>query len=295
MAASSNLVTLGTPLTNDALRLSAACFTAMGLLCCVQMVLLIQMIFKLRWGLYYWSLNGAAICQFMICLSILFQNFILESKLPGITLTLNTVGFLFFPPFSFLILCSRIHLVQVTKRTVQIAYIITAIEFVVAEIPQAILAILAWQYQDSHRVQLAYKVIWEFEEALYTLVDITLWSLYLLQVRRLWKESGQQTRYILWHVTFLATASILIDVSYLIAQNTTDWQWCLSLEVRSCCPACGDVALTNVQGFLMAIKLHIQLYILGKLANISQAQMIDLRSFSLEFCTSHPSAEGEKE
>lgn len=246
MAASSDLVTLGTPLATESLRISAACFTAMGLLCCIQIFILIQIIFKLRWGLYYWSLNGAAICQFMICLSILFQNFILESRLPGLTLTLNTIGFLFFPPLSFLILCSRIHLVQIEKTTVHAAYIFTAIEFVVAEIPQAILAILASKYRDSHDIQLAYKIVWEFEEAMYTLVDIALWALYLLQVKRLWTESGQQTRSILWHVLFLAAVSVSIDVSYLVAQNTTNWQWCLSLEVCLAHHADGSEVLINV-------------------------------------------------
>ncbi|KIW00947.1 uncharacterized protein PV09_07473 [Verruconis gallopava] len=256
------------------LELSALAFTAMGTLCCVQMFVLIGITFQRRSGLYFWSLVGATFAQLLVCVSVLIQTWILGEQLNGIPLALSTLGFLFFPLFGYLILYSRLHLLQCSQYILSVASAIIALEWLLAELPMAILGVINTEYPEARKLALAYKISWEFEEAVYPVVDLVLCSCYFVQVKRLWGDSGKKTRSLLWKVVLVVTISLLLDLSWVVLQNTTDPNWSGALEC-----------------FLMALKLHIEIYILNMLTNIAKAQMADMQSkfsLSLEFCTSHP-------
>jgi len=243
---------------SEPLALSALCFTAMGILCCVQVFLLTGITFRRRSGLYFWCLIGAATAQLVVCLSLLIKNWILKDRLIGVSTAMSTLGYLFFPPFQFLILYSRLHLLQASRRTLKFVLTITVLEWLLAELPMAIVGVLIVIHPDSAKITRANNFWWEFEEALYPTVEFIMCFLYILQVKRMWGHSEGKTKWVLWHVIIMSTIVILVDISYLILTNLTNWDWADALEA-----------------FLFALKLQVEIYALSMLTKISTANLTD--------------------
>jgi hypothetical protein len=211
--------------------ISAACFSAMGLLACVQMFVLIEMTFRRRSGLYYWSLMGATFTQSCITFSTVLQTWILVDRLPGIPLGLSTFGYLFCPALGFLILYSRLHLLFASKRVLIFALTLTALEWTLAELPMALLQILSIIYPDSEKLAMAYKISWEIEEAMFAAVDFSLCVLYVLQIKRVWGHSEDGTKGVLRYVILMTVLFVLLDISWLVLQNTINYNLANSIEV----------------------------------------------------------------
>jgi hypothetical protein len=214
-------------------EIAAACFSAMGFLCCLQTFILIGITFRRRSGLYFWSLMGATFAQLCVSFSMFLQTWILVHRLPGIPLAMSTLGYLFFPPFGFLILYSRLHLLFASKRVLRFALILIVLEWALFEFPMALLQTLSIFYPDSTKIARANKLSWEFEEAMYTTVDLLLCLLYALQVKRIWGRSEDRTKGVLRHVIAMTVLFILLDVSWLVVQNATNYEWADAVEVSS--------------------------------------------------------------
>jgi hypothetical protein len=228
---SENTIDNGTISTS--LELAATSLSTMGLLCCVQMFILIFKTFR-RWsGLYFWSLIGATAATALTALAILLQFVILKDRLISIPLVLSSVGFLFFAPFTLLTLYSRLHLLQVREPILRVALILILLEFVLAEIPMAVCGIWAGIDADSTKATLAYKITWEIEEAVFPAVDLFMCALYIKQVKSLWASSEDRTKWILQNVILLTVLLVLFDVSYLVLSNTVDVNLANSIEVRA--------------------------------------------------------------
>jgi hypothetical protein len=213
------------------LELAAASFSTMGLLCCVQMFIMISITFRRRSGLYFWSLIGATSAQTLTTLSVLLQFVILKGRLTALPAVLGAVGFLFFPPLILLTLYSRLHLLQVGKQVLKLVLILIILEFTLAEFPMFICGILASIYSDSTGIALAYKISWEIEEAVFPVVDLLLCALYIIQVKKMWASSGDKTKGILRHVILLTFLLFLFDISYLVLSNTVDANLASAIEV----------------------------------------------------------------
>jgi hypothetical protein len=211
----------------------ASPFPAMGVLCCVQMFIMIAITFKRRSGLYFWSLIGATSAQFICSFSTLLQQSILIGRLLALSNSLNITGYLLYPPFEFLVLYSRIHLLQASNRVLRFVLIIFTLEWTLFEIPMAFCGFLAQRYPDSTKIAFAYKVTWEIEEAAFPMVTFMMYGLYILQVKRMWGDSGDRIKWILWHVIMMTVVLILIDASYIILANTVVVGWAVAIEVRS--------------------------------------------------------------
>jgi hypothetical protein len=216
---------------SEALAISAACFSAMGLLCCVQMFFLIGITFNRRSGLYFWSLTGATVAQLAVCLSFLLQDWVLKGRRPGIPIAMSTLGYLFFAPCEYLVLYSRLHLLQTSKCALRFVLILAALEWSLAELPMAITGVLATVYPEATKMALANKICWEFEGAVYPTVDFVMCSLYFLQVKRMWGHSEDKMKWVLLQVVLMSTMMILIDISYLVLPNTMNIDWTNAFEV----------------------------------------------------------------
>jgi hypothetical protein len=208
-----------------------ASLSTAGLLCCIQTFILVGITFR-RWsGLYFWSLVGAAFSLLLCCLAIPLRSYILKETQLAIPAAMTAIGYLFFPPFSFLLLYSRLHLLQASKRILKLVFIVIAIEWLVAEVPQAVLTLLNFRHPGSERIASLYKVSWELEEALYPVVDLLLCSMYLIYVKSMWNTREPKVKRVLRHVAIMIIFLILIDVSILTVQNVVAWDWANAIIV----------------------------------------------------------------
>jgi hypothetical protein len=258
---------------------AAACFSAMGLLCCVQMFFLISITFRRRSGLYFWSITGATLAQFCISFSMFLETWVLVDRLPGILYAMSTLGYLFFPVLGYLVLYSRLHLLLASERVLSFALVLIALEWTLAEFPMALLETLSLFYPDSNKIATAYKLSWEFEEALYPAVDLVLCSLYVLQVKRMWGHSEDRTKGVLRQVIVMTALLILMDMSWIVIQNASNDNWADAVEVSSF-HQIGTRPLANEhKSFLMPVKLQAEMYILNMLTILSRAKLTEAQSY----------------
>jgi hypothetical protein len=159
------------------------------------------------------------------------QTWVLIDRLPSIPFAMATLGYLFFPPFGFLVLYSRLHLLLASKRVLKFVLTIIILECALAEFPMALLQLLSIMYPNSKKIAIANKFSWEFEEAIYPTVDFTLCFLYILQVKRIWGHSEDKMKGVLRHVIAMTAIFVLVDISWVVIQNVADYDWADSVEV----------------------------------------------------------------
>jgi hypothetical protein len=250
----------------------------MGLLCCFQAFILVGITFR-RWSrLYFWCLIGATCTQVLCCFSIPLQKFILKDRLSEIPLAFSVLGYLFFPPFGFLPFYSRLHLLQVSTRVLRLVLIVIIIEWIVAEIPQAILALLNFLYPESTKFAEGYKIAWEFEESFYPVVDIFLCSMYIFYVTQMWDSGGAKMKWILRYVTIMVLLMILIDIFIVIIQSTLELDWTNSMIVWFTRRIQFMTCANTKYAFILPFRLHIEIYILNMLTESSKIHLTDMQS-----------------
>jgi hypothetical protein len=199
---------------NDAL--ATAAFTAMGLLCGLEMLALVGDRFR-RWsGLYFWSLIIATLAIISVNISNILYYWVLKDSCPGITLLFEVPGYLLYVPFEFLILYSRLHLVQTGGKTKRFVLAAIFIEWVVVEVPLAVLTIGATLAPESS-FNTTYISRGKAEWIIYLAIDFVLSGVYIFQIRNTWgSDSDPKMRSVLRQVAVMTTFILLIDAIYII-------------------------------------------------------------------------------
>jgi hypothetical protein len=196
-------------------------FTSIGLFFCLEMLFLVNSSFRKHSGLYFWSLTGAILAEFILCWSNILDIWILEYAKPAISLSFSIPAYWVYVPAQFLILYSRLSLLQTSKRVLKFTIWAIVLEFFLVEIPVAVLEILTTLYPDSVIDSKAYTRASQVEGIIYTVLHLALLGLYALQVKRLWGDSNSSQE-ILRPVLFMSAICVAIDITYTVLTYTVD-------------------------------------------------------------------------
>jgi hypothetical protein len=202
----------GDDIISGNVALTTAAFLGMGLLCSVEMLFLILYTFRRRSGLYFWSLVLANISEISVNISSILYYWVLRDSCPGIVAIFSIPGAFFYVVFEFLILYSRLQLVQVSKRTSRTLLAIICAEAALVELPVAIISLGAAVKPLSNFASW-YHIMWQTEAVIYAVVDIILSATYVVQIKRFWgKDSSVDVRSILRDVIVMTLFVVGFDV-----------------------------------------------------------------------------------
>jgi hypothetical protein len=195
--------------------LATAGLLATGLFCGLEMLVLIGSTFR-RWsGLYFWSLVIATLCIISVNISNILYYWVLKDSCPGITLLFEVPGYLFYVPFEFLILYSRLHLVQTGEKTMRSILYIIAVEWIVVEVPLAVLTIGVTLAPTSSFGPL-YLSWSKAEWMIYLALDCILSGVYVYHIRKIWgSDKDPKLRAALRQVAVMTVFIILVDAVYI--------------------------------------------------------------------------------
>lgn len=195
------------------MALATAAFLGMGLLCGFEMLLLIWYTFRRRSGLYYWSLVLAATSELVVNISSILYYWTFRNSCPGIVAILSIPGTLGYVLFEYLILYSRLRLVQTTNKVMRFLLAIICLEVLLVEVPLAIILLGSTVRPVSFFTPL-YHTMWQAEAIVYTVVDIILSLTYIIQIRRFWgKDSSPEIRSILRDIIVMTIFVVGFDIT----------------------------------------------------------------------------------
>jgi hypothetical protein len=194
--------------------LMTAGFVALGLGCGFEMLVLVGATFR-RWsGLYFWSLIVAALSMISFSIGNILYYWVLKDSCPGITLLFRVPGYLLYVPSEFLVLYSRLHLVQTKETAMRVILSAVIAEWVFVEIPLALLTIGA-TLSPSSWYNVVYIALSKVEWVLYVVIDCILSGVYIFQVKRSWaSDSDSPMRLVLQQVVVMTIFLLLIDFVY---------------------------------------------------------------------------------
>jgi hypothetical protein len=211
--------------------LATAAFTGMGILCGIEMLFFIGTTFRVRSGLYFWSLLLATLAQISVNISNILYFWVLKNSCAAITTMFSVPAYLIYVTFEFLVLYSRLHLLQTNHKRMRFALWAIIGEVALVEVPMAILYIGTLVDPASLFVPI-YNYWWRVESIIYTLLDLGLSTLYIVQIRSLWnKDSDKELGGVLKHIVYMTIFLILIDLANTILGFTTDYSIILGVGV----------------------------------------------------------------
>jgi hypothetical protein len=196
--------------------LATAGFIATGLFCGLQMLVLIGSTFR-RWtSLYFWSLVITTLCTISINISNILYYWVLKNSCLGITLLLEVPGYLFYVPFEFLILYSRLHLIQTGEKTKRSVLYAIIVEWVVVEVPLAVLSV-GVMLAPTTSFGVIYLDWSKAEWVIYLVMDCILSGVYVYQIRRMWgSDTDPKLRWVLRQVAAMTVFILLVDALYIV-------------------------------------------------------------------------------
>jgi hypothetical protein len=206
--------------------LIAMAFVAMGFFCCVEMFFLISITFRRRSGLYFWSLVGCTTAWFSVSMGVILNTWVLKGSKPGVSLVFLVSGYLVYVPSGFLILYSRLHLLQASARVLKLTLACIILEFVVVELPDAVLEILNQVHPQNESIGRVFTYWYQAESIVFMVVDVTLSGMYILHIKRMWHEPGSRNsilkKVLVLNVYTIAIDAIFIAVSYTLSSILID-------------------------------------------------------------------------
>ena len=202
----------GTKSTLAAALVGAASF------CCLQMYFLILAYFRLRSGLYFWSLVGGNTCQLFIILSVILYLWVIDYTKPAIPLVFGTAGYTFYPMFEFLVLYSRLHLLQASKLVLNAILAIIVVVTLAAEVPMAVLWAIKAMAPPSKMNFSVILAIWRTQSVIYFAVEAIVSATYFFYVQRMWSGVGENraVRRMLQRVLMMTVVMIACALAYVI-------------------------------------------------------------------------------
>jgi hypothetical protein len=254
--------------------LATAGFIATGLFCGLQMLWMIGFTFR-RWsGLYFWSLVITTFCIISVNISNILYYWVLKDSCPGITLLFEVPGYLFYVPFEFLILYSRLHLVQTGEKIMRSVLYAIVVEWVVIEVPLAVL-IIGVTLAPTSSFSNAYLQWSKAEWMIYLGMDCVLSGVYVYQIRKTWgSDTDRKLRSVLRQVAAMTVFILLVDAIYIVLwfklPSTITIGLDVSIKLGWLLP---KHSLISIKGFLFSFKLLLEIWTLSKLTDISRRRL----------------------
>lgn len=203
---------------------------SMGLFSDSFIVIIIWLTFRRHSGLYFWALNAIAITQILVCVSTYLSTWVVGGTKPAITLTLNSIGNTGYVLAEFLVLWSRLHLLQASRRQLKLILGIILAEWMFVEIPLMILSIIATLRPSNTLATAIYFKWFDVESCLYLIVDVSLSVMYFHLISRNWGKNRAWKRV---HANLVGMMILLlcIDATYILLVFSKSSQIILGITV----------------------------------------------------------------
>jgi hypothetical protein len=257
------------PTEDSTTNVIVAVLMGAALVCAFDMIVLITGTFRSWRGLYFWSLVAATGGQILVLISLVLGFWVFTVDKTWVPLIFSTPGYLIYVPAQFAILWSRLHLLMASSKMRRFVLIATICEFVIIEIPSAVLYILPEVSTASLAVLRWSDTWWQVEAIAYLLLDMIFVATYNLQMYRIWPidQAMAHQKRTLRHIMLLTFFILFVDVAYIVSCYRTDGSIALALEVSEEKFTC--ISLT-LQGFLYTYKLQAEIWTLNSLTALVQ-------------------------
>jgi hypothetical protein len=207
------VATQDTPLPDGAMLAAMAALNGMAFLCIFELVVLALTTLRRKTDLYFWSMIIAITGALLFNLGVLLYCFALNNRLVWLSGGMFGIGYLLHVPAELLVLYSRLHLLGASPRTLKLVIMVIVLEVLLMTAPIAILSTGA-VVVSSNQLNLVYSVWQRIEVWAYAGTEIFLSSVYIVQVRRMWKADGQwKMKSRLMSLVYIYFFIILLDVS----------------------------------------------------------------------------------
>jgi hypothetical protein len=207
------VATQETPFPDGAMLVGMAALTGMSFLCIFELVVLALTTLRRRSGLYFWSIIVAIIGALLFNLGVLLYCYALNNRLAWLSGGMFGIGYLLYVPAEFLVLYSRLHLLGASPRTLKLVIIVIVVEVLLITTPIAILSTGA-VVAHSAKLNSVFSIWQRIEVWMYASTEIFLSSVYIVQVRRMWKADGHwKMKSRLMSLVYIYFFIILLDIS----------------------------------------------------------------------------------
>jgi hypothetical protein len=207
------VATQDTPFPSGGMLAGMAALNGMAFLCIFELVVTALTTLPRRAGLYSWSMLVAIIGALLFNLGVLLYCFVLNGRLVGLSAGMFGIGYLLYIPAEFLVLYSRLHLLGASPRTLKIVIMVIVLEVLFVTVPIAILSTGA-VVASSHKLNLVYSIWQRVEVWMYAGTEIFISSVYIVQVRRMWKADGHlKMKSRLMSLVYIYIFIILLDLA----------------------------------------------------------------------------------
>jgi hypothetical protein len=188
MGSSEYGVTADTILPSGRTFVIIGAFNAMGFLCTFELIPIIWATFKRRSGLYFWGIVVATLGSFLFNLGTTIYLFNLSdgtTLLLGLTTAISTLGYLIYIPAEYTILYSRLHLLAASQKILFWVMTLSAAEYILVTIPNAILSIGA-STTSIKGFTTGYSYFQRLEIVVYMAMEITFFVIYIRHTMQMW-------------------------------------------------------------------------------------------------------------
>jgi hypothetical protein len=265
-----------------------ACFIAMAMLCSLELCVLVYSKFRRRTGLYFWSIVVAIFATTLYQWSDMVQYFLIPGEHLWLLSILGSTGYVLYVLSDFLMLYSRLHLVQASPRTLRIVRSVMIAEFLLVTIPDTILAngalyLDGWAFPGS--------IFRRVEIVIYCTVEISLSIVYILHVRRMWStESSPMVQRVCKDLLYMNILIIILELSNVGIEYSANYalQNCYTVHITIHATPIHFSLIRLRQTFLFAYKLKIEIWMLNKLTELAQST---LRATEREFDMLSPASD----
>jgi hypothetical protein len=212
---------------------AALSFTSMGILCGIDMIVLIAITFQRRSGLYFWSLLMATVFQLCFNISALLRFWVLFERSYWLYWIFFVPGYVLFPLFEYLVLYSRLSLLAASSRTLRWVLTAALVEVIFFELPTVVIIVGAKQLPGSGFLT-AFDIWWRVEAVAYIVTDLSLCAVYIFHVKRMWgTDADEKTKSVLKHILCLAIFLMLTDIGYAATAFASTSYLVLCIDVSS--------------------------------------------------------------
>jgi hypothetical protein len=195
------------PLPGENTRLAMVALQAMGFLCSLEVVVLALATFRKWRGLYFWALITASINALLFNLGSVLYFFVYGYNLPWLSAILFDVSFPAYILAEFLVLYSRLYLLNPSHRTVRFVQWLITTEVVLIELPSAVMGAISFY---SVKAAGTYSFLARIEGCVYASTGIILSGVYFFHVMRLW--GGDKLGTVQRHLLISLLAVTLLDL-----------------------------------------------------------------------------------
>jgi hypothetical protein len=215
--------------SNDLLLLSL--FVGMGVLSCLELILVIPSYFKQWRGMYFWGVTIATAGASMMVSGNLLLFVFIPDRLKGLSITLIQLGYALYCPADYVMLYSRLHLVGASRKLLRWVAIAIIVELIFVEIPGEIL--YTWtMIPASAQLQQAVDLMNLTQGPFYYVLQNVISGIYVHHIYFTWKDDVAGLPRAVKHMFLGFTFIVVMDLLCLALQEAgqVDLQACVTVR-----------------------------------------------------------------